>query len=89
MFRFCTFSLLPLTSPRRTRPCPLTPHPARLRSAEMFWTPALLLQAEDRVNRIGQRCACHIIYLLGEGTVDDLLWPMVRPGAPALARDIS
>ena len=41
-------------------------------------TPALLLQAEDRVNRIGQKNACNIIYLLGQGTVDDLIWPMVE-----------
>ena len=45
--------------------------------AELSWTPALLLQAEDRVNRIGQTQACHMIYLLGQNTADDLMWPLV------------
>ncbi len=45
--------------------------------AELYWTPALLLQAEDRVHRIGQRSAVNINYVIGKGTVDETLWPMV------------
>jgi len=46
--------------------------------AELYWTPGSLLQAEDRAHRIGQAAAVTIQYLLCEGTVDDLLWPLIR-----------
>ena len=45
--------------------------------AELQFTPALLLQAEDRVHRIGQPNAVNIHYLLGRHSLDDLLWPML------------
>lgn len=45
--------------------------------AELAWSPMLLAQAEDRVHRIGQRNSCNIHYLLGKGTIDDDLWPML------------
>eukprot|EP00741_Cyanophora_paradoxa_P021760 tig00000241_g21003.t1 len=45
--------------------------------AELTWTPGTLLQAEDRVHRIGQSCATHVHYLVAHGTIDDILWPMV------------
>ena len=36
---------------------------------ELYWTPAALLQAEDRVHRIGQTAArVQVTYLLGAGT---------------------
>ena len=42
---------------------------------ELAWTPGALLQAEDRVHRIGQRAsAVTITYLLGAGTLDELMW---------------
>ena len=46
--------------------------------AELFWSPAWLLQAEDRVHRIGTQAACvNIQYMLGKGTVDELIWPLL------------
>ena len=46
--------------------------------AELFWTPAVMLQAEDRIHRIGQKAShCTIQYLLVPGTMDDVLWPML------------
>ena len=33
--------------------------------AEMHWTPALMLQAEDRAHRIGQECSVNCHYLMG------------------------
>ena len=45
---------------------------------ELFWSPAWLLQAEDRVHRIGTQAACvNIQYMLGKGTVDELIWPLL------------
>lgn len=46
--------------------------------AELYWTPAQMLQAEDRVHRIGQANAVTITYLLGKGTLDDVIWPMIN-----------
>ncbi len=46
--------------------------------AEMFWTPGSLIQAEDRAHRIGQTRRVHVKYFLGEGTVDEILWPLVK-----------
>ena len=41
--------------------------------------PLLLLQAEDRVHRIGQTARrVEIEYWLGEGTIDNLLWPLLQ-----------
>ena len=45
--------------------------------AELQFTPALLLQAEDRVHRIGQPNAVNVHYLLGRHSLDDLLWPLL------------
>ena len=46
--------------------------------AELYWTPGLLLQAEDRVHRIGQTREVHVTYFLSEGSADVLLWPLLR-----------
>jgi hypothetical protein len=47
--------------------------------AELHWTPGLLLQAEDRAHRIGQTAAVvRVEYVLGSGTVDELLVPLLR-----------
>ena len=46
---------------------------------ELYWTPAALLQAEDRVHRIGQTAArVQVTYLLGAGTLDEALWAALK-----------
>lgn len=45
--------------------------------AELHWTPSVLLQAEDRVHRVGQAQAVQIHYMIGRGTVDEYLWRML------------
>jgi len=46
--------------------------------AELYWTPGMLIQAEDRVHRIGQHNSVNIHYILGKNTLDDELWPLIR-----------
>ncbi|XP_048341561.1 SWI/SNF-related matrix-associated actin-dependent regulator of chromatin subfamily A-like protein 1 [Sphaerodactylus townsendi] len=46
--------------------------------AELFWNPGVLLQAEDRVHRIGQTSSVDIHYLVAKGTADDYLWPIIQ-----------
>ena len=47
--------------------------------AEVHWTPAMMLQAEDRAHRIGQEANhVNIMYLFGENTLDEILFPMVQ-----------
>ena len=36
--------------------------------AEMYWVPGTMLQAEDRIHRIGQKNSCDIKYLIAGGT---------------------
>lgn len=45
--------------------------------AELYWTPSLLLQAEDRVHRIGQSRDVLISYIIAMNTLDDLMWPVL------------
>lgn len=37
------------------------------------WTPAKLLQAEDRIHRVGARNPCHIYYLCGVNSIDEIV----------------
>ena len=47
-------------------------------SSDDYWSHNYnVLQAEDRVHRIGQPNAVNIHYLLGRHSLDDLLWPML------------
>jgi superfamily II DNA or RNA helicase len=46
--------------------------------AELYWTPGSLIQAEDRSHRIGQAQTVNVRYFLANGTVDELLWPLVK-----------
>ena len=45
---------------------------------ELYWTPGLLLQAEDRVHRIGQDRPVEMHYLLAKNTIDDIIWPLIE-----------
>lgn len=44
---------------------------------ELWWNPGNILQAEDRVHRIGQKKNVSIIFLLGRNTVDEIIWPKI------------
>ncbi|XP_072328420.1 DNA annealing helicase and endonuclease ZRANB3 isoform X2 [Scyliorhinus torazame] len=46
--------------------------------AELYWDPGHLLQAEDRAHRIGQCSSVHIHYLIAKGTLDPLMWSMLK-----------
>lgn len=45
--------------------------------AELWWTPGSLIQAEDRVHRIGQKNSVDVRYLLAKHTVDEQMWSIV------------
>ena len=47
--------------------------------SELYWTPGVLLQAEDRVHRIGQKekRQLDIRYLVVPKTLDDYVWPLI------------
>lgn len=46
--------------------------------AELYWCPGVILQAEDRIHRVGQENSVSIIYLLGSGTIDDRIYPQIQ-----------
>jgi len=46
--------------------------------AEMFWTPAIMIQAEDRCHRIGQQAPVYCLYIIAMGTLDELLWKLIE-----------
>ncbi|XP_033761887.1 SWI/SNF-related matrix-associated actin-dependent regulator of chromatin subfamily A-like protein 1 [Pecten maximus] len=53
---------------------------------ELFWNPGILVQAEDRVHRIGQQDMVTVQYLVSQGTADDYIWPLVQKKLDVLAR---
>ena len=46
------------------------------RVSELQWSlsPQILVQAEDRAHRIGQKRCVSVHYLVARGTVDDFIW---------------
>eukprot|EP01041_Mallomonas_annulata_P007973 gene7973-16320_t len=47
--------------------------------AELAWSAGLILQAEDRIHRIGQSSKdVRIVYLIAKGTADDIVWEQIQ-----------
>jgi SNF2 family DNA or RNA helicase len=46
--------------------------------AELFWTPAIMVQAEDRCHRIGQQASVRCLYFVAKGTLDEVLWKLIE-----------
>ena len=46
--------------------------------SEYSWTPAEILQAEDRAHRIGQRDSVLVQFLHAKDSVDDIIWQSVQ-----------
>lgn len=46
--------------------------------AEMYWNPGIMVQAEDRVHRIGQDKTCLMYYLVARDSFDEKLWLMLN-----------
>lgn len=44
---------------------------------EMPWTPGLLMQAEDRIHRIGQTGSVNIYYLIGENSIEEYVYSVL------------
>lgn len=51
----------------------------------MNWTPGIMIQAEDRVHRIGQASSVTIYYMYGEDTIDNLIYPRLRLKSEVIA----
>jgi SWI/SNF-related matrix-associated actin-dependent regulator 1 of chromatin subfamily A len=52
--------------------------------AELYWTPAILIQAEDRCHRIGQQANVRCLYIIAQGTLDGVLWMLLQQKFQAL-----
>ena len=46
--------------------------------AELYFVPGTILQAEDRVHRIGQENACDIRFIIAKGSLDEHIWKMLH-----------
>lgn len=47
--------------------------------SEIYFTPAVMIQAEDRAHRIGQEHNCvNVHYLIGKDTVDEIIFPKLE-----------
>lgn len=46
--------------------------------AELFWTPAIMIQAEDRCHRIGQQAQVKCLYITAKDTLDEVLWILLK-----------
>ena len=57
--------------------------------AELYWGPTALLQCEDRAHRIGQESVVNIIYMLGNGSLDDTMWPMISKKMEVISKTLT
>lgn len=47
--------------------------------AELYWVPGVLLQAEDRVHRIGTKFnKININYLIAQNSVEEVMWKVIN-----------
>ena len=56
--------------------------------AELYWTPAVLFQAEDRAHRIGQLNNVSVYYLLAMDTFDEIIWKILKRKEKVVTRTI-
>lgn len=54
--------------------------------AELFWNPGILVQAEDRAHRIGQKDSVSVQYLVARNTADDYIWPLIQQKLSVLGK---
>lgn len=45
--------------------------------AELYWSPEVLKQAEDRVHRVGQSQSVFVQYMCAPNSIDEKLWPIL------------
>lgn len=46
--------------------------------AEMYWTPGVMIQCEDRAHRIGQTSSLPVHYLVAKGSMDEWMWSILN-----------
>ncbi|CAJ1387731.1 unnamed protein product [Effrenium voratum] len=46
--------------------------------AELHWTPGILMQAEDRAHRMGQKESVNVHYLIAKDTLDESMYQMLE-----------
>jgi SWI/SNF-related matrix-associated actin-dependent regulator 1 of chromatin subfamily A len=56
--------------------------------AELAWSHGSVLQAEDRIHRIGQTSDVRVIYLLARDTSDEVMWRQMQSKHEVLASTI-
>lgn len=57
--------------------------------AEMYWSPGINCQAEDRIHRMGQTSnEVKIIYILARETADDIVWQQTEKKSSTIGATI-
>jgi SWI/SNF-related matrix-associated actin-dependent regulator 1 of chromatin subfamily A len=52
-------------------------HASKMYFAELYWNTSTMLQAEDRIHRVGQKNNCEYFYILGEKSFDCTMFKML------------